>query len=120
MIALVLWDLTLEQYQFALNGIEPVATAAGAGTAGFKKVGLSRGVEITEYAALLRGTSPYADGMNAQYEVPRCYNSGSPKTIFAKGKPAGLELEFNALENLAAATEAERFGRLVAQHQLPI
>lgn len=120
MIGLTLWDLTLEQYIYALNGLAPSTTAAGADTAGFKKVGLSRGVEITAYALLARGESPYGAGMNAQYEVPRCYQSASPKTVFAKGKPAGLDLEFTALEDLDAASDAERFGRLITQHQAPL
>lgn len=117
MISLTLWDLTLEQYMYALNGVAAAATAAAAGTAGFKTTGLSRGVEITAYALLARGESPYGAGWNAQYEVPRCYQSASPKTVFVKGKPAALDLEFTALEDLTAATDAERFGRLVAQHQ---
>lgn len=120
MISLVLWDLSLEQYQYAINGVAPTTVAAGAGTAGYKKTGLSRAVEPACYAALLRGISPYGDAYNAQYEVPRVYQSGSPKTVFAKGKPAGLDLEFTALEDLTAGTAAERFGRFVTQHQLPV
>lgn len=120
MISYSLWDLTLEQYLYALNGIAPTTTAAATGTAGFKKTGLSRGVEITQYALLARGESPYIASANAQYEVPRCYQSASPKTVFAKGKPAALDFEWTALEDLTATDDAERFGRLVAQHQLPL
>lgn len=119
-ISLTLWDLTLEQYLYALNSNPVAATAAGTGTAGFKKVGLSLGQEIATYALLARGVSPYGDGYNAQYEVPRCFQSASPEPAFAKGQPAGLELEFTALEDLAAASALERFGRLVTQHQAPI
>jgi len=120
MIALTLWDMTLEQYQYALNGVAPATTAAAAGAAGFKQVGLSRGVEITQYAALFRGESPYGAGYNAQYEVPRCYQSANAKTAFKKGVPAGLELEFTALEDLDATSDDERFGRFIAQHQAPL
>jgi hypothetical protein len=120
MISLTLWDLTLEQYMYVLNGVAPVTTAAAAGTAGFKKTGLSRGVEITQFAALLRGESPYGAGFSAQYEVPRCYQSANAKPVFVKGKPAGLDLEFTALEDLTAASDDERFGRLVSQHQAPL
>lgn len=115
MIGLTLWDLTLEMYQYALNGVAPAATAAGVGSAGIKTVGLSRGVEIIQYSALFRGESPYGPNMNAQYELPRCYQSASPKTTFKKGIPAGLELEFTALEDLNAASDDERFGRFIAQ-----
>lgn len=117
MIRLTLWDITLEQYAVALNGNEVSTTAAGVGTAGFKEIGLSQGQEVTAYALLARGLSAYGDGYAAQYEVPRCYQSASPEPVFTKGEPAGLELEFTALEDLNAANDAERFGRLVMQHQ---
>lgn len=117
MIALTLWDLTLEQYAYALNNATVTTTVAGTGTAGFKKAGLSKGQAVNTYAALLRGVSPYGDGYNAQYEVPRCYQSADAKPVFAKGKPAGLDLEFTALEDATAANANERFGRFVAQHQ---
>lgn len=121
MISLTLWDLTLEQYLYALNGAAVTTTAAGAGTAGYKKLGLSQGQDVATYAALLRGgVSPYGDAFNAQYELPRCYQSGNPKPVFAKGKPAGLELEFTALEDSGAASAAQRFGRLITQHQASV
>jgi hypothetical protein len=116
MISIGLWDISLEQYQYALAGVAPTTVAAGVGTAGYKKIGLSRGVEVTQYALLARGVSPYGDSYNAQFEVPRVYQSGSPKPKFGKGKPAGLDLEFSALEDLAAGSASERFGRLIAQH----
>lgn len=121
MIRLTLWDLTLEQYQYALNSNTVTTTAAAAGVAGFKKIGLSQSVGKTkEFALLARGLSPYDEAMNAQYEVPRCYDSGSAEPVFRKGVPAGLALELTALEDLNAASDVERFGRFVAQHQLPI
>lgn len=120
MIALTLWDLTLEQYATALNNATVATTAAAAGTAGYKKIGLSQGEDVAFLALLARGVSPYGDGFNAQYEVPRCYQSGNPNPVFKKGVPAGLALEFTAFEDATAATAAERFGRLVAQHQDPL
>lgn len=120
MISLKMWDVTLEQYATALNKAAVTTTAAGAGAAGYKKIGLNQGQEITQYALLARGSSPYADGMAMQYEVPRCYQSASPKPVFRKGKPAALDLEFTALEDLSAVLAGERFGRLVAQHQAPL
>lgn len=119
-IALVLWDITPEQYAAALNGNEVTTTAAGSGTAGTKKIGLSRGHEVTCYALLARGTSPEGDGFAAQYEVPRCYDAGNAAPVFRKGTPAALALEFTALEDPNAASDDERFGRLVAQHQAPL
>lgn len=115
--SLTLWDITLEQYTLALNSNTLTTTAAGVGTAGFKKLGLSRGFNVKEYALLARGVSPYDEAMTAQYQVPRCYNSGSPEVAYRKGVPAGLKLTFEALEDLAAASEDLRFGSMVFQHQ---
>ena len=47
MVRLTLWDITLEQYRTALNGVAVTTTAAGAGTAGFKRIGLSQGQDVT-------------------------------------------------------------------------
>ena len=121
MIMVKLWDLTLEQYRTALNAAAVTTVAAAASVAGIKRIGLSQGQEVTTYALLARGlSSPYGDGFNLQYEVPRCFASANQKPVFKKGKPAGLELEFTALADLSAASPSERFGRLVAQHQAPL
>ena len=120
MLSLTLWDMTLEQYSYAMNGNEVATTAAGTGTAGFKALGLSRGHQVTEFALLLRGLSPYDPAMNAQYEVPRAVDAGNAQPVFTKGSPAALALEFRAMEDLDAASDDERFGRLIAQHQLAL
>lgn len=116
-LTLTLWDLTLEQYAFAMNRNTVATTAAGAGTAGFKEIGTYRGTQVNEMALLLRGLSAYDPAMAAQYEVPRAIDAGQPEIKYTKGVPAGLALQFMAMEDLNAATEAERFGRLVMQHQ---
>ncbi|WP_432769809.1 MAG: hypothetical protein HEQ22_03415 [Sphingopyxis sp.] len=120
MVTVTLWDATLEQYATALSGTAPATTAAGAGTAGFKKIGLSRGEEVKQYALLARGASAYDANMAAQYEVPRCYQAASPNVLYNKGVPAGIELNFDALEDLDAASDDELFGRLIMQHQAPL
>jgi len=119
-ISLTLWDMTLEQYAAALNGNAVATTAAGTGTIGTKTIGLSQGREVTAYALLARGPSAYDDGFLSQYQVPRCYQSGNPQPVFSTAGPAGLELEFTALEDLAAAVAEERFGKHVVQHQAAI
>lgn len=120
-IRVTLWDLTLEQYAYALNSNAVATTAAGVGTAGFKEIGLSQSVGRTaEFALLARGLSPYDEAMNAQYQVTRCYDSGSAEPVFRKGIPAGLALQFTALEDLAAVNPEHRFGKFIAQHQAPL
>ena len=116
-LSLTLWDLSLEQYATALNKAVITTTAASTGQPGTKAIGLSMGQDVTQYALLARGASPYGDNMSAQYEVPRCYQSANAKITNKKGKPSGLDLEFTALVDLAATTPDKRFGRLVAQHQ---
>ncbi|PTR11760.1 MULTISPECIES: hypothetical protein [unclassified Novosphingobium] len=117
MFKLTIWDVSLEQVRVALNNNALTTTAAGVGTPGTKKIGLSRGKSVTEYALIARGDSPYGDGMVGQYQVARCYVSNSPAVVYRKGVPAGVEIEFTALEDLTAATEDVRFGSIVFQHQ---
>lgn len=113
-----LHDLLLEQYNVALNSNAVTTTAAGAGTAGFKSVQLYRGVTVQTIALLLRAdVSPEGDGWKMQYQVPVCFQNGSPEPVWAKGAPAGLALEFMALEDPNAASPGDRFGKLIVQHQ---
>lgn len=116
-VSLTLWDLTLEQYAIAMNGNAVATTAAGAGTAGFRVLKLYQGVQVATMALLVRGdVSAYGDSWKSQYEIPVCYQSGNPEPVYTKGEPAGLALEFTALEDPDAATPDARFGRLVMQH----
>jgi hypothetical protein len=117
-VAMTLLDLSLEQYAQALNGNAVTTTAAGVGSAGFKALKLYQGLQVEALALLVRGAagSAYGDDWAAQYEIPACFQSGSPEPVFTKGEPAGLALEFTALEDPDAATPADRFGRIVMQH----
>lgn len=115
MLSMEMADLSLEQYKLTLNGNTVTAVAAGVGTAGTKKLGLSRGFSVQQYALLARGVSPYGDAMAMQYEVPVAYPSGSPEVVFRKGEASMLAIEWTALEDPDAAAEDERFGRVVAQ-----
>jgi hypothetical protein len=118
LISLNLADLTLEQYALALNHNTVTTLAPAPGEIGSKKIGLSRGLEVPQRALLVRGAnaSPYGTGWGAQYEVPVAVQIGEPEVVFQKGEPAGLSLQWAALEDPDAASAAERFGRLVAQN----
>lgn len=121
MLSANVWDVTLEQFRIAMNAATVTTVAAGVGTAGTKKIGLIRGADVATYALIARGKlSGYGDGYVGQYELPICYQSGNIKPVYRKGKPVGLALEFTALADLTAATEIERFGRLIQQHQAPL
>ena len=96
----------------------PVSDVHGPDRVGYRiAIGLTRGLETEERALLVRSEhgSPYGD-WPVQYEVPRAVQVGEPEVVFMKGEPAGLALDFAALEDPDASAEAERFGRLVAQN----
>jgi len=120
-VSLMLADISLEQYKIAMNFNEVTTTPPGVGTAGYKSLGLSRGLEVAQRALLVRGTgaSAYGSGWNAQYEIPRAVDVAEPEVVFVKGEPAGLALEFATLEDLDASSADERFGRLIMQNAEP-
>lgn len=115
MIRFVLADLSPAQYALALNHNTVSDEAAGVGTAGYKTLGLSRGLTIVQRALLVRGPSQAMAVGNAQYEVPIAIQEGKPEVVFRKNAPAALALVWRALEDPDAATEDERFGRLIIQ-----
>lgn len=116
-IRFTLWDMLLEQYRLALNNNTVTTTAAGSGTAGIKDIDLYRGIEVTLIALLVRGeVSPEGDTFRTQYQIPQCFQSAEPEPTFQKGAPAGLALEFSAIEDPDAASAAVRFGKLVVQN----
>lgn len=127
-VRLKLYDLTLEQYRYALNSNSVTDTAGATPATGNRKIGLSRGLGVATVALLIKGrVSPYGDGTppygggsngtewSMQYEVPRAVFGGSPAVVFKKAVPAGLDIEFMALVDTNAANEFERFGRLIIQ-----
>lgn len=107
-IEFTLWDLTLEAYAQALS--QQAVTDAG----GTRSFGPYRGFSIPESAWLIRGTSPYDDTLEAQYELPRGYTEGAPEIVYLKGQPAGLQFLIVALVDPDAA-EGEEFGVIRAQ-----
>jgi len=119
-VGFLLEDMTLEAYAKALNGVAVTDVPAGVGTAGYREITLRQGHAITVYALLCRGVSPYGDGWNAQYQVPRVIQTDNPAPTYSKGGSAALRVLFTALEDHLAATEEERFGKLVTQDADPL
>lgn len=114
-ISLELMDLTLEQYAHALGGNAVTRRPGPDGAGSLLSIGLSlRPRGQSAMALLVRGQSPYDEAREAQYEVARCIEVGSPRPVFRRGRPATLALEFTALVDPAAKNAEERFGRLVA------
>ena len=104
-------DLLLEEYQRIINDNSITTVAAGSGTAGHKRFSLLRGSDVNLKALLVRGPSPYLADHNAQYEVDKIYEGGSPTVTYSKGAPAGLSFELHAIEDLTNG-----FGVLRAAH----
>lgn len=126
LIKLKLADVSLEHYLVALNH-NTVTTVAPGGEAGYRKLGLTRGSTLTHKALLVRGRrSAYGDSgnlglpWNAQYEVPIAVQTASQDAVWRRSDPVELDLEWTALVDFNAATEDERFGRLVMQDADPI
>lgn len=110
-IAAMIHDLTLEEYARAINFVT-VATDSDD-----KTMDIYKSNEVAYRALLVRGAGPYGANYNLQYEVPRVRSDSALEIVFQKGTPAGLALQFRALEDLSAASESARFGNLRSQFQ---
>lgn len=113
MISFVLNDLTLEEYSRVLN-LNTVALSSND-----KTLSMYKGGPVATRALLVRGADmgPYGTAYNIQWEIPRVRPSGDQDIVFAKGAPAGLQVEFTALIDLDAASDAARFGLIRTQYQ---
>lgn len=113
LISFMLHDLTLEEYARAVN-FQTVQTSSDD-----KLMDLYRGQEVAYKAMLLRGpdAGPYGAGYNIQWEIPRVREDASPTVVFSKGAPVGLAMRFMVMEDLSAATTADRFGQVRTQFQ---
>jgi len=121
MIEVTVADWRLEVHAQALNQNTVSTVAPGVGSAGYKKMGLSRGIILSEFALLVRGTraSAYGDDYVAQYEIPRVVQIGEPNPVARRSDPFGLLFKFKALVDPNAASVDERFGRLLQQNAEP-
>jgi hypothetical protein len=99
-IELTVWDMTIEAYRMVLNANGITDVPASSGVAGYRSVSLSRGPDVSQYALLVRGASPYGDNWNLQYEVPVVIHNGDPAPVFRKGTPAALLIRFEAMGDL--------------------
>lgn len=97
-LGFTLVDTTPEQYAKVLDDAA-VTTVGGAG--GHKDFSLLRGVDVKQYAMLARGESSVDNALTLQLEWPTVYQSGDPAPAWSKGAPAGLGIEFTALEVVA-------------------
>lgn len=118
MVGVTLVDMSLDQFRHAVNMNAVTTVAAGSGTKGYKKIGLSRGLTVAQVALMVRFVSPY-DNENyiAQLEVPIAAVAGSSEfKLGGKDGPSKLRIEWEAYIDPDAASATERFGRYIAQN----
>ena len=99
-MSLSLLDVSVETFAIAMSGLPVTTIAPGSGTAGYRRVELFRGFNVLNLAFLMRGFSPYADNMSAQFWVPKGYASFSGDLQYEKGSAAMIQLEIMAIEHL--------------------
>lgn len=101
-------ESTLENLADVINGTV-TDTAPGSGTIGTRTLKMYKGADVSEFAFLFRGDSPYGD-YPGQYYLPRGYFDDDVELEFTKDGETVIPAKFEALEDLDAATEADRFG----------
>lgn len=89
-------------------------TPAGTGVAGTREIPMYRGGAVATKALLFKGQSAYGD-FPAQFEVPYGYFGGATELKDTKDGNRSIGVEFHALVDPNAATDDEKFGRLVMQ-----
>lgn len=94
-VTVTLADLSLDQVRLAFN--QNVVTT----NVNDREISLDGGVELNCFALLIRGTgkSPEVEGDNMQFELFQVREAGSQEITFVKGEPAGVALEFLALDD---------------------
>lgn len=107
-------DMTVEQYAKAMDDAAITTTPQATGVAGNKAFELLRGFKVKTFALLARGVSSYDDSLGCQFEVPACYQSGTPGPVFSKNGPALLAIAFTGLERTVGSIAVLREQTTVA------
>lgn len=105
-----LHDMTLEMYAIAMSQTVVIL----AGPPATKEIPLYKGLDVQQFALLLRGASPYSATGVMQYQCPVAVHVGEPDITYNKTDPAGLDFDWLQLEDPAAASPGARFGKLIA------
>jgi hypothetical protein len=106
-------ELSLETYAIALNGAT-VDTSGTVDSGTTRTIPLYQHVDVTEFAFLVKGPSPYMDAF-MQYEVPVAIQMGEPTLAFVKNDKSVYATKWMALVDPDASDVEDRFGHLVAQ-----
>ena len=114
MFTVNLVDMTVETLARAMNGAAITEVAAGVGSGGYRAFDLMIEDNASLIAVVIRGRSPYGDGMFAQHWVPRCQVVGVGEYSYTKAEGTMLEVEFSAMEHPTFG-----FGRYIGQFAPP-
>lgn len=110
-------DMSAAMVAKILDDVQLTTVAGAAGVPGSVSFSADRGVQTHKYAVLLRGLSPEGtvdDALNAQWYIPRAYQSGNPAMTYTKGTPTELPVEFTILEGLGGVASCEYFAQTPA------
>lgn len=111
-VAFSVADATLEGIRIA-NGMATISTVVGPPAT--KRMGLAPALgKLTPIALLLRGPSPYLDGVSAQYVLPLVVEQGSAELTYQRGTPVAVAFEFAAIADVTQAV-GEQYGWVEAQ-----
>jgi hypothetical protein len=97
-LGFTLVDLSPEMQALAHDDATLTTVAAATGVAGEKKFSVKRGPVVETFALLARGDSTVENGLITQMEWPTVYQSADIARVYSKGEPAGLALEYTAME----------------------
>lgn len=106
-LAVVLADLSPDQYAIALNDAEVATIAATSEVCGEMDIPLMQGGHVALFALLARGISSIDSTLNCQYAVPVVYQSANPAPVFKKGAPGELSLTWATLLDPAGGGQGE-------------
>jgi hypothetical protein len=110
-ISLEYMDVRHEILQYVLNGNAISDNAPASGLAGNKSIEIARGPDVTEFAILIRGKSPYVRGKYMQLYVPRVVHTGNTEIGFTKSGVSAVPVELMALEGPNATDTNPDMGR---------
>ena len=98
MVKVKVRDMNVGPFGHMLNGNPPVNTPAASGTAGFDRVALQQGLEVHQFALLVRlPDSPVNHEWNSQFYFPRMFVDSVSDIQFGMDEPAGLEITYKGL-----------------------
>ena len=112
LVEAALAEPTLTNLGKILSGAAPTSASGPPAT---ETLGVYRGAGVAKHALLFRAGSPEGPGKTGQTYIPRGYFAGELGMAHKKDEQTLIPVEFRALVDPNASTQAERFGVTVYQ-----